>query len=163
MSDGADYDPMQIMRTEDVEALLGVSRWTVWRLVRDGELPKPFRIRPGGNACGWYRRDVVAYLERRGQPVTREYDLADDMPVIEAVASLGYLVPTQPPHPLVEPVIAAFSLGSMYCDVEGWDTFTSNFTDDQREFLRRADAAEALRAIADLIDAEPASKTGEAA
>ena len=45
----------------EVEELLGVSRPTVFRMVRDGRLPRPIKIGPKSNR--WRGKDILAIVE----------------------------------------------------------------------------------------------------
>ena len=50
----------QTLTFAQIMSRLGIKgRNTVYRLVRRGELPEPFRV---GSTWRWYERDVVAYL-----------------------------------------------------------------------------------------------------
>lgn len=47
----------RILRVTDLMALLGLSRTTIWRLRRAGQIPPPVRL--SANAIGW-PDDVIA-------------------------------------------------------------------------------------------------------
>ena len=54
-----------------VEEITGMSRSSIYRLMQDGEFPRPVRIGPA--AVRWRASDITAWLE--SQPVTRsEFD-----------------------------------------------------------------------------------------
>jgi hypothetical protein len=55
-------DPDEFLRTNDIAQLLKVSRKTVERLYRSGEIR---RRHLSARCAGAMRRDVVAYLEQR--------------------------------------------------------------------------------------------------
>jgi len=44
---------------------LGVSRATFYRLVSDGDFPKPVPVRPGSRNVRGLESDVAAYIERQ--------------------------------------------------------------------------------------------------
>ena len=52
-----------LLKGSDVTVALGVSRVTLWRLVKHGDFPQPLRI--GRNILRWRRADVDAWLETR--------------------------------------------------------------------------------------------------
>lgn len=47
----------QLMTVKDVAVTLNMGRATVWRLVKNGQLPKPIKI---GNSTRWRRADIEA-------------------------------------------------------------------------------------------------------
>ena len=53
----------QSLLLSDVQAghLLGVSRGTIWRCVKEGSLPKPIKL--GGRTL-WRRDEIMAAIER---------------------------------------------------------------------------------------------------
>ena len=51
----------KLLTTEDVTDALGVSRTTVWRLVKAGTLPRPIKLGPQCNR--WRPSDIEAALE----------------------------------------------------------------------------------------------------
>ena len=54
----------EIIRTNALAEMLGISRVTLWRRVRDGEMPRPFRLGgPCTKAVGWKRGEIEAWLE----------------------------------------------------------------------------------------------------
>lgn len=53
----------QILRVADLQAQLGLSRTTIWRLRRAGEIPQPVRISP--NAVGWPVHVITEWLAQR--------------------------------------------------------------------------------------------------
>ena len=56
----------EVLRTNALTALLGVSRTTLWRRVRDGDLPPPLRLGgPQSRAVGWRRAEIEAWLTAR--------------------------------------------------------------------------------------------------
>ena len=52
-----------ILRPNDVLAMLGVSRSTLWRWVRAGLLPPAIKL--GQRAVGWRRSTIERWLEER--------------------------------------------------------------------------------------------------
>jgi prophage regulatory protein len=49
----------RILRPREVLELEGISRTTLWRLVKAGAYPKPVQITP--NTIGWFRSDVARH------------------------------------------------------------------------------------------------------
>jgi len=54
----------RILRRQDVEAQIGLSRSTIYQAIADGEFPKPIRI--GKRAVGWRQSTVNEWLAERG-------------------------------------------------------------------------------------------------
>lgn len=50
----------RIMRLPEVSRLLGVSRPTIYRLIRDGKFPKPIKL---GSTSGWRSDELEAYIK----------------------------------------------------------------------------------------------------
>jgi prophage regulatory protein len=55
--------PTRIMRKPEVKRSTGLSDTTIWRRVRAGDFPPPFRLSPG--TVGWRERDIEAWIEQR--------------------------------------------------------------------------------------------------
>jgi len=66
--------PESFLRWRAVCAQTGLSRATVWRLVREGKFPKPIQL-TGGHAVGWAASEVQRWIEgriaRRDKQVSR--------------------------------------------------------------------------------------------
>jgi excisionase family DNA binding protein len=56
---------LQILRTQELADLLGVSKQTVWRLSKSGELPPKVKI--SGRAVGWTWGSIRDFVEERKQ------------------------------------------------------------------------------------------------
>lgn len=56
---------MKILRRDDVLAMIGLSRSTLYNLVRDGRFPAPISI--GQRAVGWRLSDVDEWVASRPQ------------------------------------------------------------------------------------------------
>jgi len=56
-------DSLQIIRTQELADLLSVSKQTIWRLSKAGELPPKIQI--SGRAVGWTRESIKNFLEER--------------------------------------------------------------------------------------------------
>jgi prophage regulatory protein len=80
---------LRIIRRRELAELLGVSGMTVWRWEAPrGDLPA--RIRLGPHTVGWRRRDIEAWLAKRG--------------AAEGAASMTALLsPSGDPRPATEP------------------------------------------------------------
>lgn len=53
----------RLLRRREVEAITGLSRSSIYRLMQDGEFPRPVRVGPA--AVRWRSGDVTAWLESR--------------------------------------------------------------------------------------------------
>ena len=61
----------RLLRRRQVEEITGMSRSSIYRLMREGKFPRPVRIGPA--AVRWRARDITAWMESR--PVARgEFD-----------------------------------------------------------------------------------------
>ena len=57
----------RLMRRREVERIAGLSRSSIYRLMQEGEFPKPVRVGPA--AVRWRASDITAWIESR--PVAR--------------------------------------------------------------------------------------------
>ena len=56
----------QILRVSAVMLMLGIKRTTLWRRVRNGELPAPLKLGgPKSRAVGWRRSELDAWIADR--------------------------------------------------------------------------------------------------
>ena len=55
--------PSRMLRRTEVEALVGLSRSTIYELMRDGEFPLPLQV--GKRAVRWHEREIAAWLAER--------------------------------------------------------------------------------------------------
>lgn len=55
-----------LLRLPQVLALLGVSKSTWWKLVRDGRAPQAVKL--GDRCTCWRAADIAAFIEKAGQP-----------------------------------------------------------------------------------------------
>jgi len=53
----------RVLRVPEVTSRTGLSRTTIWRLVRAKEFPRPYRLSP--NTVGWSEDDVIRWLAAR--------------------------------------------------------------------------------------------------
>ena len=53
----------QILRRKDVEAMIGLSRSTIYKLISQEMFPKPIQLGP--RAVGWLLADIEAWLDTR--------------------------------------------------------------------------------------------------
>ncbi len=60
---------LRIVRVAQAAQLLGVSRSTLWRWVRDGLMPRPIRLGPV--ARGWNQTDLERWLSERTHGAVR--------------------------------------------------------------------------------------------
>ena len=54
------------LRRPAVEALIGLSRTTIYEMMKRGEFPRPIKIT--GKAVAWRESDISAWLASRPQP-----------------------------------------------------------------------------------------------
>ena len=57
----------RLMRRREVEKITGISRSSIYRLMQEGEFPRPVRV--GSAAVRWRQSDITVWLESR--PVAR--------------------------------------------------------------------------------------------
>jgi predicted DNA-binding transcriptional regulator AlpA len=50
-------------RPNDAFKRLGIGKSWGWKLVKEGKLPQPFRLIPGGRAVAFYAHEIDEYLE----------------------------------------------------------------------------------------------------
>ena len=53
----------RLLRRCEVEAITGMSRSSIYRLMQNGEFPRPVRVGPA--AVRWRESDIKAWLESR--------------------------------------------------------------------------------------------------
>lgn len=54
---------MNIIRSKELQRLIGLSRTTIWRMERKGLFPS--RIRLGPNTVGWIEDEIAEWLSAR--------------------------------------------------------------------------------------------------
>lgn len=54
---------ISLVRTKQLCAELGISRTTLWRLVKSGDFPAPIQI--GKNSIAWRRQVISDYLDSK--------------------------------------------------------------------------------------------------
>lgn len=57
------HQTKQILRRREVEALIGLSRSSIYAMIAEGTFPKPIKL--GKRAVGWRESDLQAWLESR--------------------------------------------------------------------------------------------------
>ena len=57
----------RLLRRREVEKITGISRSSIYRLMQEGELPRPVRV--GSAAVRWRESHITVWLESR--PVAR--------------------------------------------------------------------------------------------
>ena len=55
--------PLRLLRFPDVQDRTGLSRVTIWRLERQGDFPKHYKI--SRNAVAWVEEDIVGWIRGR--------------------------------------------------------------------------------------------------
>ena len=53
----------RLLRRREVEKLTGLSRSTIYRMLKTGQFPQPVRI--GRKAVRWRLRDIIAWMDSR--------------------------------------------------------------------------------------------------
>ena len=56
---------LRIIRINELCSILSLSRVSIWRLERDGVLPKRKKITDSGSVSGWLESDIKEWLESR--------------------------------------------------------------------------------------------------
>lgn len=59
---------LQIIRPSELKSILQVSKQTLWRMEKRGELPK--RVKISKRAVGWLASDIREFLESKKETVT---------------------------------------------------------------------------------------------
>lgn len=54
---------IQTIRMKQLCQMLSLSRSTIWRMLREGSLPKPFKL--SHHAVGWRLDQIEAWLEQK--------------------------------------------------------------------------------------------------
>lgn len=54
---------MRVLRLPEVVERVGLSKSSVWRLIQQGEFPRPIRL--GGRAVGWRDDEIEYWIESR--------------------------------------------------------------------------------------------------
>ena len=60
-----EHADLQIIRSQELADLLSVSKQTIWRLSKSGELPPKVKI--SGRAVGWTWGSIREFIEERTQ------------------------------------------------------------------------------------------------
>ena len=53
----------RLLRRREVERITGLSRSSIYRMMHDGDFPRPVRVSP--TAVRWKESDITAWLESR--------------------------------------------------------------------------------------------------
>ena len=53
----------KILRRSEVQRVTGLSKATIWRLVKMGDFPRPIRL--GARAVGWKSSEIADWIESR--------------------------------------------------------------------------------------------------
>jgi prophage regulatory protein len=69
---------MRFLRPRDVLALIGVSRTTLWRMIRAGQFPSPVRITE--RRSGFLQETVESWMRSRVEGTTWESRAAQALP-----------------------------------------------------------------------------------
>ncbi|WP_170480628.1 helix-turn-helix transcriptional regulator [Ruegeria arenilitoris] len=59
----------KILRRNEVEKLTGLSRSTIYAMMKSGEFPRPIRL--SARAVGWMASDIDAWLQNRLEQTAR--------------------------------------------------------------------------------------------
>ena len=63
MSNTIQQEPDRILRDPEVRERVGLSRATIWRKIRSGDIPAPVRLGP--QSIGWIEREVNEWIAVR--------------------------------------------------------------------------------------------------
>ena len=55
----------RLIGAREVERMIGVSRWSVWRYERAGLFPRSIRVGPPGSARLWVESEILEWLARK--------------------------------------------------------------------------------------------------
>lgn len=58
-------NPRRAVRIKNVSVITGLSRSTIYELIKREKFPRPFRLVEGGQAVGWWLDEIEGYLEER--------------------------------------------------------------------------------------------------
>ena len=61
--DRLDLHQDRLLRRREVEKITGISRSSIYRLMPDGEFPRPVKVGPA--AVRWRESDITAWVESR--------------------------------------------------------------------------------------------------
>ena len=64
----------KILRRLDVQRITGLSKATLWRLVKAGDFPRPIRL--GARAVGWKADEISAWIESRPRATNEDQPVA---------------------------------------------------------------------------------------
>jgi len=67
----------RILRHKDVRERLGLCSASLFRMVANGEFPKPFQITPRGRAVGWLEEDVDNWILSRIEDRRQKEQISD--------------------------------------------------------------------------------------
>ncbi|SHG74046.1 transcriptional regulator, AlpA family, partial [Fodinibius roseus] len=62
-------DTMRVIRKQELAKILGVSKQTIWRMQKRGELPS--RIQISKRVVGWREKDIKKFIETRPEVVSK--------------------------------------------------------------------------------------------
>src|SRR5262245_62676016 len=68
--------PDRVLRIREVAARTGVSRTTIWRLIKAGRFPQPFPL-SSPSAVGWLEREVDEWIADRAARRPRSPEAAE--------------------------------------------------------------------------------------
>jgi prophage regulatory protein len=57
--------PIKILRPKELAEMLSISKPTLWRMEKKGELPKRKKLSDTGRAVGWLQSDIKEWLDDR--------------------------------------------------------------------------------------------------
>lgn len=60
---------LQLIRPDELSKILRVSKMTIWRLSKKGELPPKIKI--SGRAVGWLKSDIENFIQSRKETVAQ--------------------------------------------------------------------------------------------
>jgi prophage regulatory protein len=69
---------MTIIRLKEVREITGISTTSIWRLERMDQFPR--RVRLGHHSVGWYRDEVVSWVQNRPRGLASSHLAARQTP-----------------------------------------------------------------------------------
>ena len=55
----------RILRRPEVQALVGLSKAQIYKLISRSEFPRPRRLTPSGKAVGWLESEISEWIDSR--------------------------------------------------------------------------------------------------
>ena len=71
--------PKRFIRMEELVNKIGFARSTIFSLIKEGQIPPPFKLTPNGRAIGWFEETIDEWMDARASDqnnlkMQRNYD-----------------------------------------------------------------------------------------